>query len=560
MKKRHILSIALACLLFACDDDKVAGTSFTVTPLDAIAVNSNGKTQTFEIKSDGRWQIKAIGANTSWIQIAPSTGFNNATVTVIIDKNTSVSNRVAELSFVTDGLEKVFVPVQQTGYGPNIVVNASATQLPEEGGVIDFQIATNGDNWEYAITGDNWLQQKEKTPGLLRIYAPINKGREKVATITFKLSDYPTITQTLEIVQVEAAGYAKTITLGAPTDTEINLGNQDLISFDWTSTNVEGGYVLKISSSSDMTNAILEEQTDNLSFSTPSIELDKILYASNLQNMTVYWTVIPKDASVELTAATEIRTLNLIRPEVVSDHAGADLLDAVFAPDTTATDVSGYNTTGHTIQRIFNDKKIRAAYNKTFKRYELIFNPKNGQNASDADYFKIDYATDQNFKDKLADGHTFEVIVKPEFDFTAASPSYETKFFSTHGAGGAGFLVTNASQGTGPNSLAYIINSGGWRWANTQIKPDGKTYYHLVGVYDKATAKLRVYSDGVMKSEVDAPNNYTQPNALWVCIGGDAETSGVAAGCFIGRIALARIYDKALTDTEAKALWDKIKP
>ncbi|MDR3260448.1 MAG: LamG domain-containing protein, partial [Tannerella sp.] len=183
----------------------------------------------------------------------------------------------------------------------------------------------------------------------------------------------------------------------------------------------------------------------------------------------------------------------------------------------------------------------------------------------DGDYYRFDYnttiATVQPFIDKLADGHSFECLVKFDFNYTASAPTYETKFFSTQGSGGTGFLVTNASQATGGNALAFIPNVGGWKWANSQLKPDGATYYHLVGVWDKTAGKAYIYIDGVLKGTADAAGTYTPAAATsrWICIGGDAGGMN-AEGCFKGNLVIARVYDRALTATEVTALWNQAKP
>jgi len=567
--------MTLAVFAFAAcskDAEETAGSlsvSSGGSAVTSIAVNADGATQTIDVKADGEWSIVLIGSDTDWILVGLPSGKNNASVPLIFEKNTSVINRVAQISFVSGDRELAYISVAQTGYGPNLAVTPDKAALTEDGGKATFQIASNNDAWEYTLVGDNWLVQSELSPSTLQFYAPKNLGKEKAATVTFKLTNYPQITKTVTITQEAQTVVPTFITLNAPSTAEIDLGDAEDLNFAWTGTNITGAYVFEISAAADMSSPVQSIETSDETLSFPTIDFDLSLLNAGVASgsgATLYWSVKPKDATAnELTQELEVRQLRLKRPAVKSDDTPADLFDAVFSPDLSATDVSGNN---YNIVHVDYDHTATVRYNKTYQRYMAVFDPKKGNGTStgtaDGDYYKFDYGIStsiQTFMDKLADGHTFECLAKFDFDYTASSPTYETKFFSTMGSGGTGFLVTNSSQATGANALAFIPHTGGYRWANTKIKPDGKTYYHLVGVYDKTAAKAYIYLDGALLGEADAAGNYVHPSAFarWICIGGDPG-SNIAEGTFKGNIVIARIYDKALTATEVTALWNKVKP
>jgi hypothetical protein len=107
-------------------------------------------------------------------------------------------------------------------------------------------------------------------------------------------------------------------------------------------------------------------------------------------------------------------------------------------------------------------------------------------------------------------------------------------------------------------------------------------YYHVVGVFDKATGNQSIYLDGVKgTSERTFPANYVLKQAdpkdgnraalaQWIGIGGDARRSDPivpnvhinsdyenwAEGIYKGEIVLVRMYGKALSDSEIKTLYD----
>ena len=241
----------------------------------------------------------------------------------------------------------------------------------------------------------------------------------------------------------------------------------------------------------------------------------------------------------------------------------ADLLDVVFNLDGSATDVSPMN---HTVGTIINESaKFTVAYNSIHKRNVVTFNPEeSGVNGTAASFYSINYQNNVEFQNKLADGHSFETLVKFDVDYRTAR-TYETKFFSTHESGGTGFLIANNGRGNGitflPNVPAAEGGNSNWIWGNSEIKPNGSSWYHLVGVWDKDAGKAFLYVNGEKRAEVDAAGFYRPAglNPLWVGIGGDPGNGNKIQNPFKGSLTIARIYDKPLNGEDVGILWKQVK-
>lgn len=567
--KYYISAFAIMLILCACSKDDPESKHTMSVSLDgnavsSIAVDATGTMKTFQIKANGAWSIVLHGSGTRWLQISPSSGNGDASATIFIDKNTTVSNRNIEISFMMGMDEVVMIPVAQTGYGANIVVTPASAQIDGNGGRAEFSVATNGDDWEYSNPASDWLIQAEKSPTGLKFLANANKSSLRTATITLKLTNYPQCTAQI-VVSQDKAVLPQFITLGKPAEEEINLGESENINFDWTSTNIESNFIFLISASEDMNNPLLSIETAGNSQTVASILLDKELFKAGINSnagKSLYWTVKPKNTEISLTQPTEVRNLKLKRPEVKTDAFNGNLFDAVFNPDLSATDASANN---YTIAHRDIDHTTTVSYNKTYKRYEAVFNPKagnaNNTTSANGDFYYFDYISNQAFKDNLADGHSFECLIKFDVDYTAAAVSNETKWFSTMGSGGTGYLIRNSSAG---NFISFLSHDGGYKFADTQVKPDGKSYYHVVGVFDATNKKVRTYLNGQLVKETDAPGAFRHSNSMFITLGADPGGASVSAltgeGCFKGRLVIARMFNNPLTDSEVTSLWNQIKP
>ena len=244
---------------------------------------------------------------------------------------------------------------------------------------------------------------------------------------------------------------------------------------------------------------------------------------------------------------------DLVREVEVSQNGFmADLLDVVFNNDGTAADVSPMRNT----VEYSAGAALMTYYNDSYGRYVARFNHAPGDNPS-AGYYKVNYLNNPEFRNALADGHTLEVLVM--FD-AEADGAKEIKPLSSMQGGGTGFLITKADRGT---ELTFLPNlsSGGWQWTRSGITPRRGQYYHMVGVWDKAAQKSRIYVNGEQKAEIDAKGNFNFPNndnCYWFGIGCDAGDNKAEAG-WRGDIAIVRMYDDPLSADNVTALWNEVK-
>ncbi len=93
---------------------------------------------------------------------------------------------------------------------------------------------------------------------------------------------------------------------------------------------------------------------------------------------------------------------------------------------------------------------------------------------------------------------------------------------------------------------------GGYKNAGVQIQPG--RWYHAVGVWNGSSIKL--YVDGVLAAETPAAGALTLPSATArnFLVGADAGNNGVAQFYAHSRIANARVFSQALTESQVKAL------
>ena len=238
----------------------------------------------------------------------------------------------------------------------------------------------------------------------------------------------------------------------------------------------------------------------------------------------------------------------------------AEVLDIVFNADGTATDISNM---ANEVTTIASDN-LYTYYSPAFGGYVAHFN--NDYAGLATGYYRIDYKDNTTFKEALEDGHTLEAVFMADINV----PNTEAKFFSSHGAGGTGVMICNKNDGRTANAITFLPNvteNGGstWRWANSGIVPQKNVFYHVVAVYDKDAEKARIYVNGILKGEGNAPGNYRHPDPAtlhWFGIGCDPGTRNgniVGEQSWHGDVAMARIYDKALTADDAANLWKAVK-
>jgi hypothetical protein len=532
----------LAILLFACKEDDNSEEA------PYFGVEAKFLTQTFESEADVRYvtvrtnQTFTATSSESWCTTEVLSDKTADNLKISVNALNAATPRTATVTVACQGFESAVITVTQDGVAVTISVTPNEpADIEASGGNVTFTVTADA-AWGYTVTSEDgdWLTETETgTATTLTLTAAVNNGDSpRNATLRFFLTDYPD--QSQEITVSQAVFQAQlNVTHPAAMYIARTGGN---ITFD-IDANTEWEFDIE----------------DNWLTKTGESATTLIVTAENNTSV-IRKTVV----TISLTNYPDISY-----SYTVGQLGSADMLDVVFNTDGTATDISPMS---HPVLWKNYDNHLTVTRNATYDRNEVIFNPSaNGATpgANKGSYYQIDYKDNADFKNKLADGHSFECLIKFDVNFATVAPGYETKFFSTHDGGGTGFMIANNSQGTGPNGITFLPNipttnggSSNWIWANSQIKPDGQSYYHLIGVWDQIAGKSYLYVNGELKSEKNAAGFLRFPGSdacHWIAIGGDAGTDRIEA-MFQGRMVIARIYDSPLTAVEAQTLYNEIKP
>lgn len=226
------------------------------------------------------------------------------------------------------------------------------------------------------------------------------------------------------------------------------------------------------------------------------------------------------------------------------------LMDIAFNNDGTATDMSPMK---HDVQSV-EGSGLMTYYNDSYGCYVARFNHTSGT-AVNSGFYKIDYQSNQEFKDALADGHALEVLFMYDSEPQIGK---EVKMFSSMQAGGTGFLLAKEK---GEITFLPNLTSGGWQWNRSGVVPERGKYYHVIGVWNKEMQKASIYVNGELKGTIDAKGNLKFPTPVtcqWFGIGGDA-AAGTAEAAWKGEVVLSRIYDNPLSAEDVTELWNKVK-
>lgn len=216
----------------------------------------------------------------------------------------------------------------------------------------------------------------------------------------------------------------------------------------------------------------------------------------------------------------------------------AGLLDIQFGESGEATDASA-----HQSQLRVGSVAPAPVFDETYNMWGAAFT------GSGNCYYRVDYAEDQTIRDAFTNGFSYEALYK------CATSEQGNNVFSTQESGGSGL-----EQSKGEIQFWCHVG-GGYKTIKTGIKAEAGKYYHVVAIYDKAAAKVRMYVNGAPAGEVAASGNYGFPkaDAQWLGIGADPQTATSGQNGFEGTILVARMYDKALTRDEAYLLYDQLE-
>lgn len=235
-----------------------------------------------------------------------------------------------------------------------------------------------------------------------------------------------------------------------------------------------------------------------------------------------------------------------------------DLLDIEYLADGSAVDRSPLNNKVITTE----GAGLMTYYSDVHKRYVATFRHPMGDNVTTG-YYRINYEKNGDFINRIADGCTMETTIKLN---EADAPGKEVKWFSSMQAGGIGFILpVHNSSNPGTKCMTFLPNisttgSSKWCWVYSDVEPVPGTYYHVVGVYNKAEGRSYIYINGRLSGQAATPGDYVPvvDKAESFIIGGDPGPNQTdCSASWNGEVVTARIYDAPMTADQVAKLWEK---
>lgn len=229
----------------------------------------------------------------------------------------------------------------------------------------------------------------------------------------------------------------------------------------------------------------------------------------------------------------------------------ADLLSIEFRADGTA--FNGASNT-YTVTKVGSPT---VSYNNAYKRYEANFSSNGFSGNASNYYYSSFYGADTEFMNKLADGHTLEVLLLTPSSIPNNS---ESDAFAGYDSGGSGIGIRQ-------KKIYSTFRIGGtYPYNYADVTPETDTYYHIVASWNKETGNFDIYVNGGAPSNTmtDLTGNYGQPGSSrhYYVVGGDI--SGISNGtvtsnaAWNGNVVFARIYDEPLTQQQVQMLYDNL--
>ena len=305
----------------------------------------------------------------------------------------------------------------------------------------------------------------------------------------------------------------------------------------------------------------------------------------------------------------ELRYSALTIPEKpVMQQVPTPIFDAKFNADGTAENVG--SLTSLTIQTKANADLLQVVSNDAYTHNNIAKFSHEFKSAPEDGYYMVDYSTNDEFKTKMTDGYyTLEAIIS--YDLALDTPKCATNSrakafggdYERDWADKAGFDVIEGDEnnvwpgfGIWYNqsrdafvSAAADSSDAKPRCGNADsyaavhsnyVKTDihSKQYYHIVAVYDVYNHTNTIYVNGCLNNEGNAEykglgrTNLVGVNGVLKLpdaavnqqfyIGGDVEYfSGVPKlqNTWNGGVAMARIYDEALSSEQVALLYAEIE-
>ena len=253
------------------------------------------------------------------------------------------------------------------------------------------------------------------------------------------------------------------------------------------------------------------------------------------------------ESESEAAESTEFTTKALPEVDPSVQAPTADLIDVVFSTDGAKNKVT---SSGLAVTKQGTGTPI--SYNSDIKMY--VTKPQTF--GSTSNFYMVNYKNNTNYVNGVKDGFTWEIYCKAS-DIT----KMQYPMSNLQGAG-MGFCFNETyTDPKGATFCAMVRGENGYHkipfMDKTEVKAN--TYYHLLFTWDGA--QICTYKNGAFVSST-ACNVLKMPggDAQYICIGADSgnKPTDQAANGFNGEVAIARVYDKAVTASEVASLYNQL--
>nr|NQU91957.1 right-handed parallel beta-helix repeat-containing protein [Bacteroidota bacterium] len=116
-----------------------ADPELSVSP-DNQDVSSLSGTTSFNVSSNTNWTVIE---SVDWLTVDPTTGTGNGTLSVYYDENTTITQRVGNITVLAPDVPDVIFTVTQAGAGPELEVNPANQDVSASAGMTSFDVISN---------------------------------------------------------------------------------------------------------------------------------------------------------------------------------------------------------------------------------------------------------------------------------------------------------------------------------------------------------------------------------------------------------------------------------
>lgn len=182
---------------WAIDDVEITGTSavtLSVTPSNQ-AVSADAGNTSFSVTCPIAWT--AICNAPTWCTVTPS-GTGNGTIIATYLQNSSVDQRIANITVIAPGAPDQTVTVTQAGAAPTLAVQPPNRDVTFNGGMTEFTVTSNS-NWT-AMSDAGWCTVTPSGSGnatLTANYLANVMYSQRTANIIVTVSGIPSVTVTV---------------------------------------------------------------------------------------------------------------------------------------------------------------------------------------------------------------------------------------------------------------------------------------------------------------------------------------------------------------------------